>query len=1642
MKQPAFVTRACVGHGWNATVYDETYFRELTPCFNDIAIVSLTHLVFIVGIIIRCTQLHNRTNDHVKLTTARVYYVRAVLGAIAALAPAFALVSKTAAFSTGTADQLDLYGPNGDSILPFEIIYYTVVIAAYIAFTVVAILETRATVIRGQWIMRFISVFGFLALTVRMIYIVQLEKKLGHHGVNFLTADFMLMYAAVGLLALIAALHWPSADRFVVLEYRLVPVYVATTVTKEQGICPESTAGLWSRATFSWMTPMIKYGYAAVLQDSDVWLLASPDTAQVVHAQVAKQWQAQLKLPKPSMFKALFFTFWPRFFVAWLFKFFNDASQFLGPMMLQLLIENTTSRHPDLQKGVLLALGMFLGQVVGAIAECQYFQIVMRTGMHVRSAMVISIFKKATILSPEGRGEHSSGKIANMISSDCENLQQTCSGLLNMWSSPARIVVAVYLLQHLLGPSAYVALAILVVCVPLQKKLVGITMKYLKASLKSTDERVKLGQEVMGAMEIVKCYAWESSLKDRVLTTRETELYWIRKRQIVAAINSFMISAVPVAVTVFTFLVYTASGNDLTPAVAFTALSLFSVLRMPLIMLPFTINNFISAGVSLGRLQAFLLADDLADEPELTSAKRGEDALTVARADFKWGKDEPPALHDIELRVEQGSLLTIIGGTGMGKSSLVSAILGEMIVGAAPVPGNPVRRRGTISYVGQQAWIFNATVRENILFGRKYDAKRYQHAVWLASLTRDFTEMDAGDQTEIGEKGVNLSGGQKQRLSIARAIYADTDIILMDDPLSALDAHVAKEIYERCILKHFEDKTVIFVTNRLEFVESSDKVLVMQDGRIAGLGTYTELDASCEAFQVLMADQGINEKSEDSATDAEDFVFEPEADVAAKQVLPAVSVSQGAKSVNSDGSEEKQKGGLIQAEARETGGVGAKLIQIYATAMGGLPVLIFLLMSFVSVEGLRLYASIWIKDWSNEMHSKTNDDTAKTHSNYYYIGIYAAISAGQSVSALVSSLYGAITGVRAGRHLHAGMFSRLLRAPMSFFNATPLGRIVNRLSKDTADIDRNLVSSVSIFLRGLLQVLGTFIIIGTSTPYTLAAFAPILAMFWWTYRFFQTSNRELKRLDSVARSPIYSYFGQCLSGMPTIRAFDSRAQVEASIAGKIDAQTRMTLALFSANRWLSLRLELLGGLMILVCALFLVIGAQNGAVDPGTIGLALSYALQITGLLNMTVRLAAVAENSFNSVERVDEYANVDSEAVDGPAGVRPPPADWPAHGHIKFEGVSMRYRDDLPLVLKTLDFEATPAQKIGIVGRTGAGKSSTFLTLFRIVEAATGKIFIDGLDISKMSLFALRSKLSIIPQDPVLFTGPIRFNLDPFGDYEEQLLWDALDRAHLKTLVASMPKGLDTEVVENGENFSVGQRQLLCLARALIRRSSILVLDEATAAVDVGTDALIQKTIREEFANCTVLAIAHRLNTIIDSDRVLVLDAGEKVEFGSPADLLRNPDGIFTSMVNDTGDSNARFLRSVAFGEASLAEALREISAEARASVNVRMASIDDLNTVKFRSPLLERTRSALLSIKGMLVGAGTTVWTEALAQEPGLSEGSWLSDMRSIFEEFVALATDKIGDGDEYTGMRGSAHHGAMDEATHLASHFSAVH
>jgi ABC-type multidrug transport system fused ATPase/permease subunit len=751
-----------------------------------------------------------------------------------------------------------------------------------------------------------------------------------------------------------------------------------------------------------------------------------------------------------------------------------------------------------------------------------------------------------------------------------------------------------------------------------------------------------------------------------------------------------------------------------------------------------------------------------------------------------------------------------------------------------------------------------------------------------------------------------------------------------------------------------------------------------------------------------MQDQGeVDDAKSDSAGKGHES--NEEAGIGPAPATPQ-ALNQDPRDVSSSAKSKVSDGKIISAETRKKGSVGFGPVITYSKAMGGIGVGATILVLFGGIEGFRLWASLWIADWAND---ETSDDTGPNKSSSYYIGIYGAICGAQVSVSLGCFLLVAVKSAVAGKTLHNKMFKSLLRAPMSFFNATPLGRIVNRISKDIASIDRDLAQMCVIFLRSLVQIVGTFIIIGLSTPYALASFVPVMTLFFWTYRYFQSTNLELKRLDSVARSPIYQYFSQCLNGADSIRAYKAQNQVAAESARKINNQARFTLALFSANRWLSVRLEVLGSFMIFFAAVFLVAGRH--VVDPGTVGLALSYALQITMLLNMTVRLAAVTENGFNAVERVEEYIEVESEKVEAPLNAVKPPADWPPRGHIEFKGVSMQYRANLPLVLKALDFTAFPAQKIGIVGRTGAGKSSTFLTLFRIVEPCAGTIEIDGIDISQLSMKALRSNLAIIPQEPVLFTGTIRFNLDPFGEHDEQVLWDALNRSHLMTFVQKKEGGLDFLVTDNGENFSVGQRQLLCLARALVRRSTILILDEATAAVDVNTDALIQKTIREEFANCTVLAIAHRLNTIIDSDRILVLDAGEKKEFGSPAELLSNPEGYLTSMVNDTGAKNAKLLRDVAFGNVDMRDMIAKQMEDSAEDVSSRLQSISDLGEVHFSAPELETARKALIRVRGAVVESGSASWSAALASQH-VTEEQWLSDLRCVLVELLAATDNRL--------------------------------
>ncbi|GAV76403.1 ABC_tran domain-containing protein/ABC_membrane domain-containing protein [Cephalotus follicularis] len=597
------------------------------------------------------------------------------------------------------------------------------------------------------------------------------------------------------------------------------------------------------------------------------------------------------------------------------------------------------------------------------------------------------------------------------------------------------------------------------------------------------------------------------------------------------------------------------------------------------------------------------------------------------------------------------------------------------------------------------------------------------------------------------------------------------------------------------------------------------------------------------------------------------------------------------------------------------------------------------------------------------------------------------------------------------------MLNSILRAPMLFFHTNPTGRIINRFAKDLGDIDRNVANFVNMFMGQVWQLLSTFVLIGIVSTVSLWAIMPLLILFYAAYLYYQSTSREVKRMDSITRSPVYAQFGEALNGLSSIRAYQAYDRM-AYVNGKsMDNNIRFTLMNVSSNRWLTIRLETLGGLMIWLIATFAVL--QNGTTEnqvafASSMGLLLSYTLNITTLLSGVLRQASRAENSLNSVERVGTYIDMPSEAPAIMENNRPPPG-WPSSGSIKFEDVVLRYRPELPPVLHGLSFAVSPCDKIGIVGRTGAGKSSMLNALFRIVEIEGGKILIDGCDISKFGLTDVRKVLNIIPQSPVLFSGTVRFNLDPFSEHNDADLWEALERAHLKDVIRKNSIGLDAKVSEGGENFSVGQRQLLSLARALLRRSKILVLDEATAAVDVRTDALIQKTIREEFRSCTMLVIAHRLNTIIDTDRILVLDAGQVSEYDTPEELLSNEGSAFSKMVQSTGQANAQYLRSLVFEDKDKRLTREETNvpghrrwlASSRWTAFAQFAlattltsSQNDLQKLKIEdeNSILMKTKNAVLTLQGVLEGKHDKEIDDTLIQYQVPRVGWWSTFYRII--------------------------------------------
>ncbi|KAM1213164.1 hypothetical protein PS2_004614 [Malus domestica] len=1567
-------------------------FGSYTPCAIDSLAISISHLVLMSLCCYRIWMI--KMSSKARRFRLRSNYYNYILGLLAGYFTAQPLLRLLMGMS-----YFNLNTQSGSA--PFEMTSVVIESIAWCSMLIMIGLETKIYIKEFRWFVRFGVIYVLVGEAVVLNLILSVADYYTR-GTLYLYISTVCCQVLFGILLLVYIPNLDPYPGYIALQSEPLDNVEYEALPGEEQICPERHVNIFSRIYFGWMTPLMQLGYRKPITESDVWKLDTWDQTETLIKKFQTCWDKECQRPKPWLLRALNCSLGGRFWWGGLFKIGNDLSQFAGPVLLSHLLQSMQQGDPT-WIGYIYAFSIFAGVSLGVLCEAQYFQNVMRVGFRLRSTLVAAIFRKSIRITHEGRKKFPSGKITNMMSTDANALQQICQQLHGLWSAPFRITVAMVLLYQQLGVASLIGSGMLVLMIPIQTFVISKMRKLTKDGLQQTDKRVGLMNEILAAMDTVKCYAWETSFQHRVQSIRNDELSRFRKAQLLSSFNSFILNSIPVVVTLTSFGVFTALGGELTPARAFTSLSLFAVLRFPLNMLPSLLSQVVNANVSLQRLEELFLTEERILVPNLP-LEPGLPAISIKDGYFSWdSKAENPTLSNINLDIPVGSLVAVVGGTGEGKTSLVSAMLGEL----PPRTDASVVIRGTVAYVPQVSWIFNATVRDNILFGSKFESARYWKAIDLTELQHDLDLLPGRDLTEIGERGVNISGGQKQRVSMARAVYSDSDVYVFDDPLSALDAHVAREVFNRCIKEELQGKTRVLVTNQLHFLPQVDHIILVSEGMIKGEGTFKELSESSTLFQKLMENAGkmeahVEEKEESENDDHESST--PTSNGVSNELPKDASnpkKGKGAKSV------------LIKQEERETGIVSWKILMRYKNALGGLWVVMVLFACYTLTEVLRVSSSTWLSVW-------TSKSTSKSYKPGFFILVYGLLSFGQVTVTLTNSFWLITSSLRAARRLHDALLNAIMRAPMVFFHTNPTGRIINRFAKDLGDIDRGVAMVVNMFMGQVWQLFSTFVLIGIVSTISLWAIMPLLILFYAAYLFYQSTSREVKRLDSISRSPVYAQFGEALNGLSTIRAYKAYDRM-ANISGRsMDKNIRFTLVNISSNRWLTIRLETLGGLMIWLIASFAVM--QNGRAEDklafaSTMGLLLTYTLNITNLLSGVLRTASRAENSLNAVERVGSYIELPSEAPAVIESNRPQPG-WPSSGSIEFEDVVLHYRPGLPPVLHGLSFTVSASEKLGIVGRTGAGKSSMINALFRIVEIEKGRILIDSCDVSKFGLTDLRKVLSIIPQSPVLFSGTVRFNLDPFSEHSDADLWEALERAHLKDVIRRNSLGLDAEVSEGGENFSVGQRQLLSLARALLRRSKILVLDEATAAVDVGTDALIQKTIREEFKSCTMLVIAHRLNTIIDCDRILVLDAGQVLEHDSPDKLLSNEESAFSKMVKSTGPANAEYLRGLVFGGKQhklVRDRTKQLAGQSRrgwlassrwaAAAQLALAvsltsSQNDLRgmDIEDKNNIIMKTNDAVITLQGVLEGKHDKEIDDTLNQHHIPREGWWSAFFRVV--------------------------------------------
>lgn len=1239
-----------------------------------------------------------------------------------------------------------------------------------------------------------------------------------------------------------------------------------------------------------------------------------------------------------------------------------------------------TPQAPKVGRGIGPSIGLFLLAVGVTFFFNHWLYNVKMVGAQARAALVAVIYSKSTKLSAKARATYTTGKITNLAAIDAHRVDLAAETFHYITIFVPVVGCAIAVLIVNLHVAALVGIATMLVLIVAVAGITIFSMRIRAKIVKLTDKRVTYIREALQSIRIIKYYGWEAPYLAKIKSVRLDETQNYAKMGAIRGTAIGMFQALPILAGALSFITYAALGHGTDPARMFSSLTLFNLLLPALAVLPQALQAAGDARIALRRMHRFLRAEEASPttvyDPELDSECPGQ-AIVVENASFEWpevvddksdkeklkedkdakkkakkdaktkaktkgaveetkegsgseagsenekssaGSGEPKSakttfkgFKNLSFSIPRGEFVVVTGPIGSGKSSLLAAMTGSMFM----VDGSV--RVSSPDWIGcLEPWIQNATVRDNIVFGRKFDSDWYRTVVTACQLSADLKIMSHGDSTMIGERGITVSGGQKARINLARAIYGNPAILIMDDVLSAVDARVGAGIVDECINGLARQATRVLATHQLSVLPKADRVVFMDAEGVFHMGTYEELREGNQQFKLLLAagstqktalpadDNAGGDKEEGDSIESDEFEssrdYSDTASIladAALEVKRLETHSSVVQKVVTTASQFEENDNMMEEEERMRDAVGLHVYWQYfrhASAKKS-AVIVFLTAIFLSmilIAFLFVFTSVWLSFWTGDRFHASRS---------FYTGIYIMLGILLLISVSLYMIINEVNSAKAARNLHNHALESVFAAKTSFYDTTPQGRIINRFTRDTDSLDNELAMRLTMLFFGVTSFFSNFLLTCVYVPYVTLVLVPVGFVFYISLGYYRKSAREVKRIDSIERSHMMSVFNESISGMPVIIMYKAQDRLMAKLQQTLDDMDSAYFLTAANQRWLSLRLDGLGSLVVLVATILVSVGVFN--LTPSNMGLIISAASFIPEVMSMVAQAVAELENCMNATERILYYKeNIPSEAashVDGSELDQRPL--WPERGAISFRNVSMRYREGLPLVLKSLSVDFQGGHKIGICGRTGAGKSTILQTLYRIVELAEGSISVDGVDVASIGLHQLRSQLSIIPQEPVLFLGTIRSNLDPLEQYSDAELWGSLRRSGL--LEENETEGkfhLDEKVEADGSNFSLGERQLLTLARALLRNTKILVLDEATSNVDYKTDRLVQETISREFAHCTILCIAHRLRTIAKYDRILVLESGEINQYDTPWNLYNEEKGIFRGMCDTSG--------------------------------------------------------------------------------------------------------------------------------------------